>query len=145
MTTTSAIKRRRKFSARKRGEKGRSTHFCAILMNVSHAISCTPSCVSCANSNNLLTTVLRNFQCAFKKRGYCPTMYMIFEALSVDSPRRLAHARDTVDRRRGWTHTTALLSFPRFISVNPSKSVQHPQTISTPESPLTLQSSAAIS
>ena len=39
-------------------------HFCAILMKVSHAMSCTPSWVSCMNSNNLFTTVLRNFQCA---------------------------------------------------------------------------------
>lgn len=93
-------------------------HFCAILMNVSQAMSCTPknqherlkqplkgnkgsqpSWVSCMNSKSLLTTVLRNFQCAFKNRGYWPTIYIIFAA------------------------TTALLSFPRFISHNPSRSL----------------------
>jgi hypothetical protein len=58
-----------------------------------------PSCVSCMNSNNLLTTVFRNFQCALRNLGYCPTMYMMSEA------------------------QTALLSLPRFISVNPSRSL----------------------
>ena len=58
-----------------------------------------PSCVSCMNSNSLLTTVLRNFQCALRKRGYCPTIYMISEA------------------------TTALLSFPRLISQSPRRSL----------------------
>src|SRR5271155_5034439 len=51
------------------------------------------------NSNNLLTTVLRNFQCAFRNRGYWPTIYMMLLA------------------------TTALLSFPRIISVSPSNSL----------------------
>jgi hypothetical protein len=50
------------------------------------------------NSNSLLTTVFKNFQCAFKKRGYCPTMYMMFEAM------------------------IALLSFPFFCSQSPSRS-----------------------
>ena len=27
------------------------------------AMSCTPGCLSCMNSNSLLTTVRRNFQC----------------------------------------------------------------------------------
>lgn len=58
-----------------------------------------PSCVSCMNSNSLLTTVLRNFQCALRNRGYCPTMYMMSDA------------------------HTALLSFPRFISVSPRRSL----------------------
>jgi hypothetical protein len=113
-------------------------HFCAILMNVSHAMSCTPSCVSvkgkknlkkfnqhdhqitcttnlhfiscatrkfiqkvnlpCINSKSLLTTVLRNLQWARRNRGYCPTTYIMLEA------------------------TIALLSFPLFCSVNPSRS-----------------------
>ena len=33
-------------------------------MKVSHAMSWTPSCVSCMNSNSLFTTVFKNFQCA---------------------------------------------------------------------------------
>ena len=74
-------------------------HFCEILRKVSHAMSCTPGCISCMNSKSLLTTVLRNFQCARRKRGYCPTTYMMLEA------------------------TTALLSLPRFISHSPSKSL----------------------
>jgi hypothetical protein len=28
------------------------------------------------NSNNLLTTVFKNFQWALKNRGYCPTTYL---------------------------------------------------------------------
>merc|ERR1740117_160246 len=60
-------------------------------------MSCTPGCSSCINSNSLLTTVLRNFQCARRNRGYCPTTYIMLEA------------------------TTALLSFPRFISPRPKK------------------------
>jgi hypothetical protein len=28
------------------------------------------------NSNSLLTTVFRNFQCALKNRGYWPTTYL---------------------------------------------------------------------
>mmetsp|Transcript_1809 Transcript_1809/g.4478 ORF Transcript_1809/g.4478 Transcript_1809/m.4478 type:complete len:202 (-) Transcript_1809:440-1045(-) len=51
------------------------------------------------NSNSLLTTVLRNFQCAFRNLGYCPTTYMMLEA------------------------TTALLSFPRFCSQSPNRSL----------------------
>ena len=74
-------------------------HFCEILRKVSHAMSCTPGCISCMNSKSLLTTVLRNFQCARRKRGYCPTTYMMLEA------------------------TTALLSLPRFISHSPSRSL----------------------
>ena len=74
-------------------------HLSAIFKNVSHAMSCTPGWDSCMNSNNLFTTVFKNFQCAFKNRGYCPTTYIIFDA------------------------TTALLSFPRFCSHNPNKSL----------------------
>lgn len=37
----------------------------------------TPGCVSCINSNNLLTTVFRNFQWALRNRGYWPTTYLI--------------------------------------------------------------------
>mmetsp|Transcript_53360 Transcript_53360/g.115845 ORF Transcript_53360/g.115845 Transcript_53360/m.115845 type:complete len:224 (-) Transcript_53360:86-757(-) len=74
-------------------------HRWAILRNVSHAMSCTPGCSSCMNSNSFLTTVLRNFQCAFRKRGYCPTTYMMFEAI------------------------TALLSLPRVNSHKPSSSL----------------------
>ena len=51
------------------------------LMKVSQAMSCTPSCVSCMNSKSLLTTVFRNFQCARRNRGYCPTTYMMFDAI----------------------------------------------------------------
>ncbi len=58
----------------------------------------TPSCVSCMNSKSLLTTVLRNLQWALRKRGYCPTMYMMLEAMM------------------------ALLSFPFFCSHNPNRS-----------------------
>ena len=74
-------------------------HFCAILRNVSHAMSCTPGWSSCMNSNSLFTTVLRNFQCARRKRGYWPTTYMMLLA------------------------TTALLSLPRFISQRPRRSL----------------------
>ena len=70
----------------------------AILMNVSHAMSWTPSWVSCMNSNSLFTTVLRNLQCALRNLGYWPTMYMMLEAMM------------------------ALLSFPFFCSHSPSKS-----------------------
>jgi hypothetical protein len=38
--------------------------------------TCTPGWVSCINSKSLLTTVFKNFQCALKKRGYCPTTYL---------------------------------------------------------------------
>ena len=38
--------------------------------------ACTPGWVSCMNSKSLLTTVLRNFQCARRKRGYWPTTYL---------------------------------------------------------------------
>ena len=61
--------------------------------------SSSPSWVSCMNSKSLLTTVLRNFQCALRNLGYWPTMYMMSEA------------------------QTALLSLPRFISVRPSRSL----------------------
>mmetsp|Transcript_9498 Transcript_9498/g.23767 ORF Transcript_9498/g.23767 Transcript_9498/m.23767 type:complete len:274 (+) Transcript_9498:1421-2242(+) len=71
----------------------------AIFRKVSHAISCTPGNSSCMNSNNLLTTVFRNFQCARRKRGYWPTMYMILDAM------------------------TALLSFPRVCSHMPKRSL----------------------
>ena len=74
-------------------------HFCAILMKVSQAMSCTPSWVSCMNSKSLLTTVFKNFQCALRNRGYWPTMYIMSEA------------------------TTALLSFPRLISQSPNRSL----------------------
>lgn len=52
----------------------------------------------CMNSNNLLTTVLRNLQCALRNLGYCPTTYIILLAIM------------------------ALLSFPRFCSHSPNKS-----------------------
>jgi hypothetical protein len=45
-------------------------HFLAIFTNVSTAMSWTPGCFSCINSNSLFTTVLRNFQCARRNRGY---------------------------------------------------------------------------
>ncbi len=51
------------------------------------------------NSNNLFTTVFRNFQWARKKRGYCPTTYMILDAMQ------------------------ALFPLPRFTSHKPSKSL----------------------
>mmetsp|Transcript_48320 Transcript_48320/g.114985 ORF Transcript_48320/g.114985 Transcript_48320/m.114985 type:complete len:234 (+) Transcript_48320:1624-2325(+) len=76
-----------------------SLHRWQIFRNVSHAMSCTPGCVSCMNSKFLFTTVLRNFQWARRKRGYCPTTYMMLEAM------------------------TALLSFPRVISHSPSRSL----------------------
>lgn len=38
--------------------------------------TCTPGCVSCMNSNSLLTTVFKNFQWLRRKRGYCPTTYL---------------------------------------------------------------------
>ena len=50
------------------------------------------------NSNNLLTTVFRNLQWARRKRGYCPTTYMMLEAMM------------------------ALLSLPRFCSHSPRRS-----------------------
>mmetsp|Transcript_13317 Transcript_13317/g.55783 ORF Transcript_13317/g.55783 Transcript_13317/m.55783 type:complete len:258 (+) Transcript_13317:1362-2135(+) len=81
-------------------------HFCAILSSVSTAMSCTPGCDSCMNSNSLLTTVRRNFQCARKKRGYWPTTYMMFDAITAlwGLPRvfshRLSRSRMTVTRKR---------------------------------------------
>src|SRR3990167_9970406 len=63
-----------------------------IFRKVSQAISRTPQNVSCINSNNLLMTVFKNFQCDCKNRGYCPTMYIMSLAI------------------------TALLSFPRVFS-----------------------------
>ena len=51
------------------------------------------------NSNSLFTTVFRNFQCARRNRGYCPTTYMMLDA------------------------TTALLSLPCFISHSPRRSL----------------------
>lgn len=39
-------------------------------------LTCTPGCVSCMNSNSLLTTVLRNFQCWRRNLGYWPTTYL---------------------------------------------------------------------
>jgi hypothetical protein len=87
-------------------------HFCTIFKNVSQAISwknklnfgaiiqwyyentdlpqiqtltCTPGCVSCINSNSLLTTVLRNFQWALKNLGYWPTTYLTKKKVSVYS------------------------------------------------------------
>lgn len=50
------------------------------------------------NSKSLLTTVFRNFQCCRKKRGYCPTTYMMLLAMM------------------------ALLSLPLFCSHKPNKS-----------------------
>ena len=55
----------------------------------------------CMNSNNLLTTVLRKRQWARRKRGYCPTTYIMFDAM------------------------IALLSLPRFCSQSPSSSWHH--------------------
>lgn len=52
----------------------------------------------CMNSKSLFTTVFRNRQWARKNRGYCPTTYMIFEAMM------------------------ALLSFPLFCSHKPNRS-----------------------
>ena len=51
-------------------------HLWQILRKVSQAMSWTPGCVSCMNSNSLLTTVFRNFQWLRRKRGYWPTTYL---------------------------------------------------------------------
>ena len=51
-------------------------HLWQILRKVSQAMSWTPGCVSCMNSNSLFTTVFRNFQWLRRKRGYCPTTYL---------------------------------------------------------------------
>mmetsp|Transcript_2464 Transcript_2464/g.8866 ORF Transcript_2464/g.8866 Transcript_2464/m.8866 type:complete len:248 (+) Transcript_2464:2484-3227(+) len=81
-------------------------HFCVILRNVSTAMSCTPGCVSCMNSKSLFTTVLRNFQCARRKRGYWPTTYMMLLAITAlcSLPRMISHrfsrSRITVTRKR---------------------------------------------
>lgn len=56
------------------------------------------NCSPCINSKSLLMTVLRKRQCMRRNLGYCPTMYMIFDAM------------------------IALLSFPLFCSQRPSKS-----------------------
>lgn len=56
------------------------------------------NCIPCINSKSLLMTVLRNRQCMRRNLGYCPTMYMMFDAM------------------------IALLSFPLFCSQRPSKS-----------------------
>jgi hypothetical protein len=90
------------------------------------AHTCTPGCFSCMNSNSLLTTVFRNFQCARKKRGYCPTTYMMLDAMTA-----CAHtSEDTSDG--GLTNVGAghfkhqritLLFFPRLASHKPSKSL----------------------
>ena len=74
-------------------------HFCEIFKNVSHAMSRTPGWSSCMNSKFLFTTVFKNFQWALKKRGYCPTTYMMLLAMM------------------------ALLSLPRLFSHNPNKSL----------------------
>lgn len=55
-------------------------------------------CLPCINSKSLLMTVLRKRQCMRRNLGYCPTMYMILDAM------------------------IALLSFPLFCSQRPSKS-----------------------
>lgn len=49
------------------------------------ARTCTPGCVSCMNSNSLLTTVFRNFQWLRRKRGYCPTTYLQGGAVQIGS------------------------------------------------------------
>merc|ERR1719163_777649 len=51
------------------------------------------------NSKSLFTTVLRNFQWARRNRGYCPTTYIILEAMQ------------------------ALLPLPRLTSQSPSRSL----------------------
>ena len=43
----------------------------------------TPGNSSCMNSNSFLTTVFRKFQFCFRKVGYCPTTYMMFEATTA--------------------------------------------------------------
>lgn len=58
----------------------------------------------CMNSNSLFTTVFKNFQCALRKRGYWPTMYMMLDAIM------------------------ALLSFPLFCSHRPSRSYTNTHT-----------------
>jgi hypothetical protein len=45
--------------------------------------TCTPGWVSCMNSKSLFTTVFRNFQWARRKRGYCPTTYMMLLAITA--------------------------------------------------------------
>ena len=55
--------------------------------------ACTPGCVSCMNSKSLLTTVLRNFQCARRKRGYWPTTYL-HSSLQVPPLLRPERTRD---------------------------------------------------
>lgn len=62
-------------------------------------MSWTPGWFSCINSKSLFTTVFKNFQWALRKRGYCPTTYMISLA------------------------TTALLSFPFLHSQRPRSSL----------------------
>lgn len=47
-----------------------------IAKSSKEEITWTPGCVSCMNSNNLFTTVFRNFQCALRNLGYCPTTYL---------------------------------------------------------------------
>lgn len=62
----------------------------------------------CMNSKSLFTTVFRNRQWARKKRGYCPTTYMMLDAM------------------------IALLSLPRFCSHRPRRSAANKKTNQQP-------------
>mmetsp|Transcript_31953 Transcript_31953/g.89467 ORF Transcript_31953/g.89467 Transcript_31953/m.89467 type:complete len:257 (-) Transcript_31953:1101-1871(-) len=81
-------------------------HLVVILRKVLHAMSCTPSNVSCMNSKSFFTTVLRNFQWYRRNRGYCPTTYMMFDAMTallalpLVISQRLRRSRITVTRKR---------------------------------------------
>ena len=54
-----------------------------ILRKALHAIYMMPGYYSFMNSNNFLTTVLRNVQLFLKKVGYWPTTYMMHEAMTA--------------------------------------------------------------
>ena len=56
-------------------------HLWQIFRKVSQAMSWTPGCISCMNSNSLFTTVFRNFQWFRRNRGYCPTTYLQMHSL----------------------------------------------------------------
>lgn len=54
-----------------------------IFKKALQAISIMPGYVSRMNSNSFRITVFKKFQFIFKKFGYCPTTYMIHDAMTA--------------------------------------------------------------
>lgn len=55
----------------------------AILRKALHAIYIIPGYSSFMNSNNFLMTVFKKVQLFLRKVGYCPTTYMMHEAITA--------------------------------------------------------------